>query len=64
MAEDSNFQDKQYAFAAHIRDPENTVAPEGIEDRRIAIYRTLFFNNLNNLLARTSMAHWMMCFLS
>jgi len=33
MAEDSNFQDKQYAFAAHIRDPENTVAPEGIEDR-------------------------------
>lgn len=50
MGEDHNFQDKQYAFAAHIRDPENTVAPEGIEDRRMAIYRTLFFNNLYNLL--------------
>lgn len=50
MGEDHSFQDKQYAFAAHIRDPENTVAPEGIEDRRMAIYRTLFFNNLYNLL--------------
>jgi len=50
MGEDHDFQDKQYAFAAHIRDPENTVAPEGIEDRRMAIYRTLFFNNLYNLL--------------
>lgn len=50
MDEGRDFQDKQYAFAAHIRDPENTVAPEGIEDRRMAIYRTLFFNNLYNLL--------------
>ena len=50
MGEDHSFQDKQYAFAAHIRDPENTVAPEGIEDRRMAIYRSLFFNNLYNLL--------------
>lgn len=50
MVDDRNFQDKQYAFAAHIRDPENTVAPAGIEDRRMSIYRTLFFNNLYNLL--------------
>ena len=50
MVDDRGFQDKQYAFAAHIRDPDNTVAPEGIEDRRMAIYRTLFFNNLYNLL--------------
>lgn len=50
MVEDRDFQDKQYAFAAHIRDPENTIAPEGIEDRRMAIYRELFFNNLHNLL--------------
>ena len=50
MGEDRSFQDKQYAFAAYIRDPENTVAPEGIEDRRMAIYRKLFFNNLYNLL--------------
>ncbi len=44
------FQDKQYAFAAHLRDPENVPAPEGIEDRRMAIYRELFFNNLFSLL--------------
>lgn len=50
MDEGRNFQDVQYAFAAHIRDPDNTVAPEGIEDRRMAIYRSLFFNNLYNLL--------------
>jgi len=51
MVEDRDFQDKQYAFAAHIRDPANTIAPAGIEDRRMAIYRDLFFNNLYNLLA-------------
>lgn len=50
MDERRDFQDKQYAFAAHIRDPDNTVAPAGIEDRRMAIYRELFFNNLYNLL--------------
>jgi hypothetical protein len=50
MVEDRDFQDKQYAFAAHIRDPANTVAPTGVEDRRMAIYRSLFFNNLYNLL--------------
>ena len=50
MADDLGFQDKQYAFAAHIRDPENTIAPPGIEDRRMAIYRELFFNNLYKLL--------------
>lgn len=50
MVEHRDFQDTQYAFAAHIRDPDNTVAPVGIEDRRMAIYRELFFNNLKNLL--------------
>ena len=40
----------QYAFAAHIRDPQNVAAPDGIEDRRMAVYRKLFFNNLYNLL--------------
>ena len=50
MTERRDFQAKQYAFAAHIRDPENSLAPSGIEDRRMAIYRDLFFNNLRNLL--------------
>jgi hypothetical protein len=51
MAELPEFQKKQFAFAAHIRDPEHVPAPEGVEDRRMAIYRTLFFNNLRNLLS-------------
>jgi hypothetical protein len=51
MVERRDFQSKQYTFAAHIRDPENTLAPPGIEDRRMAIYRDLFFNNLRNLLS-------------
>lgn len=53
MAELPEFQKKQYAFAAHLRDPKNTPAPEGIEERRIEVYRGLFFNNLKSLLATT-----------
>ncbi len=41
----------QTGFAAHIRDPEGVAAPEGIEDRRMAIYRNLFFNNICNFLS-------------
>lgn len=53
MAEFTGFQKKQYAFAAHIRDPEHVAAPDNIEDRRMAIYRELFFNNLYKLLGST-----------
>lgn len=38
-------------FAAHVRDPERHAAPEGIEDRRMAVYRELLFNSLESLLA-------------
>lgn len=50
MADPASFKERQYAFAAHIRDPQNVAAPEGIEDRRMAVYRKLFFNNLFSLL--------------
>lgn len=50
MADRAAFKDRQYAFAAHIRDPQHVAAPGGIEDRRMAIYRKLFFNNLYSLL--------------
>ncbi len=50
MPDESDFQARQYAFAAHIRDPQNVAAPAGIEDRRMAVYRKLFFNNLSSLL--------------
>jgi hypothetical protein len=51
VAERPGFQETQYRFAAHIRDPGHCPAPEGIEDRRLAIYRELFFNNLQTLLS-------------
>ncbi len=51
MAKLATFQDKQFAFAAHIRDPESKPVPDGIDDRRMAIYRSLFFNNLKSLLS-------------
>jgi uncharacterized protein len=42
---------QQNALAAHIRDPENVPPPPGIEDRRLKIYRELFFNNVEGILA-------------
>jgi len=47
------FRDMQYAFAAHLRQPELFPPPVDIEDRRMAIYRELFFNNIQSLLAGT-----------
>jgi len=41
----------QTNFAAHIRDPQGVAPPEGIEDRRMNIYRDLFFNNINSFLS-------------
>lgn len=45
-----DFRELQRAFAAHLRDPAHNPAPTGIEDRRLAIYRDLFFNNVENFL--------------
>lgn len=53
MPERPEFQRKQYEFAAHIRDPQSNPPPEGIEERRLAIYRDLFFRNIAGLLAAT-----------
>ena len=33
-----DFREVQRRFAAHLRDPERHAAPEGIEERRMAIY--------------------------
>lgn len=43
----------QASFAAHIRDPERNPPPPGIDDRRMGIYRDLFFRNLSSFLARS-----------
>jgi hypothetical protein len=49
-AAEPSFARTQRAFAAHIRDPERCPAPAAVEDRRMAIYRDLFVNNLSSLL--------------
>ncbi|PKM22197.1 MAG: DUF2063 domain-containing protein [Gammaproteobacteria bacterium HGW-Gammaproteobacteria-14] len=43
--------DSQRRFSAHLRDPDNHAAPEGIEDRRLAIYRDLFWRNIEGFLS-------------
>jgi len=45
-----DLREQQFAFAAHLRDPQGAPAPEGIEERRLAVYRELFFNNVEGLL--------------
>jgi hypothetical protein len=47
----AKFQQVQANFTAHIRDPEHTELPFGIEPRRMKIYTELFFNNISDLLA-------------
>ncbi|MFM8330297.1 MAG: DUF2063 domain-containing protein [Candidatus Methylumidiphilus sp.] len=50
MAE-TNFKQIQHAFAAHIRDPEHNPPPPGVRPERMAMYRELFFNNINSFLS-------------
>jgi len=44
-------REQQFALARHVRDPESNPAPPDIEDRRLAVYRELFYNNVDGLLA-------------
>lgn len=46
-----SFQQIQQDFMLHIRDPENLPNVNGIEDRRLKIYRDLFFNNIKGFLS-------------
>jgi hypothetical protein len=41
----------QRDFAGHIRDPDNTSLPADVENRRMKIYRELFYNNIESFLA-------------
>ena len=44
-------REQQFALTRHLRDPDGHAAPAGIEERRLAIYRDLLFNNIEALLA-------------
>ena len=50
MPEPPSFRELQYRFAAHLRDPEHHAAPVDVEDRRMAIYRDLFFSNIKGFI--------------
>lgn len=49
MAE--TLRQQQFELAAHLRDPAAHAPPPGLEDRRLSIYRELFFNNIEGLLS-------------
>ena len=50
-AQPPSFIETQYRFAAHLRDPDNSPAPDGIEDRRMKIYRELIYNNIESFIS-------------
>jgi hypothetical protein len=46
-----SFQDTQHAFMQHIKNPQANPFDGEIEDRRLKIYRELFFNNILGFLS-------------
>lgn len=44
------FQQYQYAFSSHIRNPQLNKRPRGVEARRMKVYNELLFNNLEGFL--------------
>lgn len=52
-ADRPSFISKQYAFTAHIRDPENNPRPGDVDEQRMKIYRDLFYNNVEDFMANT-----------
>jgi uncharacterized protein len=51
VTEPYDLRQLQVAFAAHLRDPAHNPPVSGVEDRRMAIYRQLFFSSIEGLLA-------------
>jgi len=52
-ADDSDlpaFQRYQYAFTAHIRDPQGAPRPRGVPRERMRVYNELLYNNLEGFL--------------
>lgn len=51
MSGSQSFKTLQYEFAAHLRNPAVAPAPPGIEQRRLQIYRDLFYNNVEGFVS-------------
>lgn len=45
------FQETQLAFIDHLKNPEANQFDHSIEDRRLKVYRELFFNNIKGFLS-------------
>jgi hypothetical protein len=53
VSEERDLEELQRRFAAHLRDPSGVTPPDGLDDRRLQIYRELFVGSLSGLLAGT-----------
>lgn len=51
MPAPERLREQQARLAAHVRDPDHQAPPAGIEDRRLKVYRELFYNSIQGLLA-------------
>ena len=51
-ADQPRFISKQFEFAANIRHPDNPV-PDDVDDQRMAVYRELFYNNVEDFIANS-----------
>ena len=50
MSAADGFRRVQEAFCAHLRDPARRPLPAGVEERRMRVYRELFFRNVLGLI--------------
>lgn len=46
-----NLRDSQLAMAAHLRNPDDAPPPEGVEERRLKIYRDLIYKNVEGFIS-------------
>lgn len=51
LTETPSFMQTQIQFAQHIRNPQQQSKPVDVDDRRMAIYRDLLYNNIESFLS-------------
>lgn len=47
----ADFQQIQYQFTQHLRQPDSSPVPDALEDRRMGIYRDLIYNNIESFIS-------------
>lgn len=46
-----SFQETQYQLASHLRDPDHVAPPQGVDDRRLRVYRDLIYKNIEGFIS-------------